>query len=101
MSEVIFEHRIRSQKDLNFELNRVYANLDRASSWVTYFYDLYIESLAKRQQKKITKFKKEWEDSVKVRDEDRDLIRKMKIFGESKSYVIDESTKKRLESRNL
>ncbi len=101
MSEVIFEHRIRSQKDLNFELDRVYANLDRASSWVTHFYDLYTEALATRNQKKIEKYIKEWRDSVKVRDEDRELIRKMKIFGESKGYVIDESTKKRLESRNL
>ena len=98
---VIFEHRITSNSRFNMELDRVYANLDRASSWVTYFYDLYTEALATRNQKKITKFKKEWEDSVKVRDEDRDLIRKMKNYGESKGYVIEESTKKRLESRNL
>lgn len=98
---VIFEHRITSNSRFNMELDRVYTNLDRASSWVTYFYDLYSEALATRNQKKIAKFKKEWEDSVKVRDEDRDLIRKMKNYGESKGYVIEESTKKRLESRNL
>ena len=83
------------------ELDRVYANLERASSWVTYFYDLYTEALATRNQKKIEKYIKEWRDSVKVRDEDRELIRKMKIFGESKGYVIEELTKKRLESRSL
>ncbi len=100
MSE-IFEHRIRNSSSLNFELDRVYDNLDRASNWVTYFHDLYSEALATRNQKKNGKFKKEWENSVKARDEYRDLIRKMKIFGESQGFVIEELTKKRLESRNL
>lgn len=94
MSE-LFKHRIKSEARFNFELDRVLANLDRAENWVRYNRDLLTFS------KKSKKNEKEYEDSIKIRDEDIKLIRDMIEFGKSKSYNIDDYILRNLKARGL
>lgn len=71
---------IRKLSELDKE--KLLSRLDRANSWVTYYSDLYSQSLGKKDPKKIQAAKKEYESSVRVRNEIIDELSSGSTYGQ-------------------
>ena len=98
MNELI-EHRVKSESNLNFELDRVLQNLDRAESWVRYEHDLYSDALKGKNQKKIARYKASYDESVKIRNDDRQEIRDYIEIGKIRNFTIQDYILRDLECR--
>lgn len=100
MNELI-EHRVKTESKLNFELDRILQNLDRAESWVRYEHDLYSDSLKGKNQKKIAKYKASYDEAVKIRNDDRQEIRDYIEIGKIRNFTIRDYILRNLESRGF
>lgn len=95
------EHRVKSASNINFELDRVLANLDRAESWVRYENDLYSDTLKGKSKKKIAKYKLSYNESIKIRDEDRKEIRDYIEIGKLRNFTIQDYILNNLKGRGF
>lgn len=100
MNELI-EHRVKTESNLNFELERVLSNLDRAESWVRYEHDLYSDVLKSKNKNKITKYKASYDEAIKIRNDDRQEIRDYLEIGKIRNFTIRNHILKNLENRGF
>lgn len=100
MNELI-EHRVKTESGLNFELERVLANLDRAESWVRYEHDLYSDVLKSKNKNKIVKYKASYDEAIKIRNNDRQEILDYLEIGKIRNFIVQDHILKNLKSRGF